>query len=252
MSFFITTPSQAHTVHYVLEWAALATGAWVYRQRKTRQGTASVLQGATFPIVMGCLLGAAIGNKSMFWLENPQLWPLYLHFPTLWLQGQSIVGGLLGGWIGVELAKWLSGWTGPRTGDDFVPAILGGILVGRVGCFLAGLNDGTYGVPTTLPWGMDMGDGVQRHPTALYEWLVALLALISWPRWGQALAHTPGLAFRCFMLGYLLWRLVVDGIKPVPYAYWGGLSGIQWVCLLAASIVAASLVIERKAPRTST
>ena len=167
MSLVIQEAGLAHTVHYRFDWAALAPGAGGSRTRNAQRGEGSVLQGPTFAIVIGCLLGAAIGNKTMFWLENPQQWPVIVHFPMLWLQGQSIVGGLLGGWIGVELAKWISRWQGPRTGDDFVPAILAGILVGRIGCFLAGLHDGTYGVPTNLRWGIDLGDGIRRHPAPL-------------------------------------------------------------------------------------
>lgn len=247
----IRDPDLALAVHYVLEWAALVTGAWVYRRRKASQGVDSVLRGPTFALVLGCLFGAAIGNKAIFWVENPHLWAQAANTPAMWLQGQSIVGGLLGGWIGVELAKWYSRWQGPRTGDDFVPAILSGILVGRIGCFLAGLNDGTYGLPTALPWGMDLGDGIPRHPAPLYEWLVALLALLTWPRWGRALAHTPGLAFRCFMLGYLLWRLGVDALKPVPYGYPGGMSGIQWVCAMGAGAVALRVWLEYSRSLTS-
>lgn len=246
MSVVIQDASLAHGVHFVLEWLALVFGVWIYRRTKAHKGIHSLLQGPTFAVVIGCLLGAAIGNKALFWIENPQLWSVAQHFPALWLQGQSIVGGLLGGWIGVELAKWLTRWQGPRTGDDFVPAILGGILVGRIGCFLAGLNDGTYGLPTSLPWGMDLGDGIPRHPAPLYEWLVALLALLTWPRWSRTLAHTPGLAFRWFMLGYMVWRLGVDALKPVPYAYWAGLSGIQWVCLLAALLIATGMWLDPK------
>jgi hypothetical protein len=48
-----------------------------------------------------------------------------------------------------------------------------------------------------------------------------------------ALARSPGLAFKLYLASYLAWRLVVDGIKPVPYAYAFGLSGIQWVCVVA-------------------
>ena len=42
-------------------------------------------------------------------------------------------------------------------------------MIGRWGCHFAGLADGTYGVPTTLPWGVDYGDHIARHPVALYE-----------------------------------------------------------------------------------
>jgi hypothetical protein len=51
--------------------------------------------------------------------------------------------------------------------------------------------------------------------------------------WRAALARSPGLAFKLYLSSYLAWRLLVDGIKPVRYAYAFGLSGIQWVCVLA-------------------
>ena len=38
-----------------------------------------------------------------------------------------------------------------------------------IGCYFAGMDDFTYGTPTTLPWGHDFGDGVARHPVQLYE-----------------------------------------------------------------------------------
>jgi phosphatidylglycerol:prolipoprotein diacylglycerol transferase len=36
--------------------------------------------------------------------------------------------------------------------------------------------------------------------------------------------------------GYLAWRFAIDALKPVPYAWPGGFSGIQFVCLLALAI----------------
>jgi len=88
-------------------------------------------------------------------------------------------------------------------------------------------------VPTALPWGVDFGDGIPRHPTQVYDMLFALLAGCLLWRWRVPLARSPGLAFKLYLASYLAWRLLVDGIKPVPYAYAFGLSGIQWVCLLA-------------------
>lgn len=114
--------------------------------------------------------------------------------------------------------------------------ILLGLVIGRTGCFVAGLNDGTYGVFTDLPWGVDFGDG-PRHPTQLYEWLAALLALVLFPKWRLFFAHEAGLAFRVLMCGYLLWRLWIDGLKPVPAGWWLNLSGIQWVCMAGLVIM---------------
>lgn len=237
----ITDPHLAHAVHYVVEWLALAGGFWAYRSiRAARQG-GGLLDQSGFGVVLGCLLGAALGNKLAFWLEYPQLWAQHAGDVSVWLGGQSIVGGLLGGWLGVEVGKQFSG-VRSRTGDDFVRPILIGILIGRVGCFLAGLHDGTYGVATDLPWGIDFGDGIRRHPTQLYEWLVAAAALASHRHWAPRFSDEAGLAFRVLIAGYLSWRLLIDAIKPVPFEYALGLSGIQWVCLLGLMAMA----LERK------
>jgi prolipoprotein diacylglyceryltransferase len=152
--------------------------------------------------------------------------------PWLILQGQSIVGGLLGGLIGVEIGKKYAGVT-ESTGDRFVMPLLVGLIIGRVGCFIAGLTDDTYGNPTTLPWGIDFGDGIPRHPTQVYDMLFAAATLVLLKVWRPALARESGLQFKLFLAGYLFWRLLIDGLKPVPYPFAGGLSGIQLVCAVA-------------------
>ncbi len=229
----ITNPHTAQTVHYLFEWAALATGLLVYRATRTHDRDAPLIAPGSFATIAGCLLGAAIGNKLAFLAEYPHLWTGIFANPAVLLQGQSIVGALLGGWIGVEIGKRISG-NKSRTGDDYVAPILSGLIIGRIGCFLAGLHDGTYGLPTLQPWGVDFGDGIPRHPTQLYECLLALLALITWPRWRLPFSHSPGLSFRIFMLAYLLWRIAVDTLKPIPYSYTWGLSGLQWICIFAS------------------
>lgn len=222
----------APLVHGLLEALALMTGFAYYRRLRAREGAPSVVTGPEFAVAAGCLVGAALGNKLVFWIEMPHLLPLYWNQPAAWLGGQSMVGGLLGGLVGVEIAKRLVGVT-RSTGDAFVFPVLLGLMIGRVGCFLAGLADGTYGLPTDLPWGVDFGDGISRHPTQLYEigfaaglWLVLRRAQ---PR----LAARPGLLFKAMLAAYLAWRLGIDALKPVPFAYPLGLSGIQWTCLAA-------------------
>ena len=222
----------APLVHGVLEALALATGFAYYRWLRARAGAPSVVSGAEFAVAVGCIFGAAVGNKLVFWIEMPQLLPLIWDQPAAWLGGQSMVGGLLGGLIGVEIAKKLAGVT-RSTGDAFVYPVLLGLMIGRVGCFLAGLADGTYGLPTDLTWGVDFGDGIPRHPTQLYEIAFAGALWLGLRRLQARLASQPGLLFKTMLVAYLLWRLAVDALKPVPFAYPLGLSGIQWVCLLA-------------------
>ena len=134
--------------------------------------------------------------------------------------------------MGVELMKKWYGMT-TSMGDHFVLPLVVGTAIGRIGCFLAGLNDGTYGNATALPWGVDFGDGIMRHPTQLYDILFVLLygvvLLTVKDRWRSK----PGVLFKLYLSGYLFWRLAVDSIKPVPYDYGWGLSGIQIVCVVA-------------------
>ena len=222
----------AHLVHLLFEWASIAIGVQLYRRQRQRAGQGAMLEARSYAVFMSCILGAAIGNKLVFWLEFPHLWAAAASNGTVWMSGSSIVGGLLGGLLGVELAKKLSGQT-RSTGDLFVLPLVTGIAIGRIGCFLAGLNDGTYGLPTTLPWGVDFGDGVARHPTQLYDLLFVLawggLLLANRQRWQER----EGLLFKLFLAGYLLWRAGIDAIKPLHYNYGAGLGGIQVVCLIA-------------------
>ena len=98
-----------------------------------------------------------------------------------WVLGHSIAGAIAGGVIAVEAFKLVFGIRG-STGAQFVAPLATGIAVGRLGCFFAGLPDFTYGTPTALPWGVDFGDGIARHPVQLYESAAMLLFLIVYLR----------------------------------------------------------------------
>ena len=241
----IRDPATAAAVHGALEWLAMLAGARYYAHLRRQAGLPSVLAGPGFTVLAGLLAGAGLGNKAVFWIEQPALWTEYGGWAGFMRGGQSLVGGLLGGLIGVEIAKKLAG-VRQSTGDCFVFPILLGIVIGRIGCFLAGLHDDTYGVPTALPWGVDFGDGIRRHPTQLYEIAFALLLWVALRQIQSRCATQPGLLFKLLLASYLVWRLAVDGLKPVPYAYPYGLSGIQWVCLIALGLYLPLVVRQWK------
>lgn len=224
----------AAAAHANFELCAMTLGAWLHRRALRARGRGSPLDRANFAVLAGLLLGAALGNKLVFLVERPDVWARLLAGEWL-VPGQSLVGGLLGGLLGVELAKALTGQR-ESTGDALVVPLVVGIAVGRVGCLLAGLFDDTYGLPTSLPWGIDLGDGVPRHPAPLYEiaFVLALGALLRHRR--AQLSRVPGVAFKLFLAGYLLFRLLGDALKPVRAPYALSLSGIQLVCLIALAL----------------
>jgi phosphatidylglycerol---prolipoprotein diacylglyceryl transferase len=228
------TPLAAGAVHTAFEWFAIFVGARLYL-RSSKTSLRALGSTRNYAVILGCVLGAAIGNKAVHWIHHADHWPLLKASPWLILQGQSIVGGLLGGLIGVEIGKKYAGVT-ESTGDRFVVPILVGLIIGRIGCFIAGLADDTFGNPASLPWAVDFGDGIPRHPTQLYDIAYALIALAVLRHFKSTLARESGLQFKLMLGSYLLWRLFIDALKPVPYAYPGNLSGIQLVCLLALLI----------------
>jgi prolipoprotein diacylglyceryltransferase len=216
--------------HFVFEVVAYGVAMALLR-RNVKSDSIPLSQRSS--VVVGGLIGALVGAKILVLLQHIDLlgsdWRSWL---LLGLQGKTVVGALLGGLIGVELTKKWIGLT-QSTGDAFVFPLLVGTAIGRVGCFLTGLSDRTYGTVTALPWGIDFGDGLPRHPTQLYEvgFLIVLGIFLAWYRQ----SHPPnGRLFQLYFVGYLGFRFGVDFLKPDFHPLWG-LSFIQMACLLGVA-----------------
>lgn len=212
--------------HLAFEALAYALAFGVYLLVRRFHGDA-IHDQVRWWVIAAAAAGASLGSRLLASLEDPGL---LLNAATVLgslLGGKTVVGGLIGGLIAVEWVKWRMGET-QRTGDLFALPLATGIAIGRVGCFLTGLDDRTYGSPTSLPWGIDFGDGVRRHPTQCYEILFCfLLAVLLWRFMRRP--HVQGDVFKLFMVGYMGWRFVIDFIKPgVALA---GLTSLQWACL---------------------
>lgn len=233
MTFPLYIPLGGFRVHPHLFFELIAYGV-AFRLllwHNLRQDSLPVDQRTTLMVagLMGAWLGAKLLVVAQHWSEvagDPQTLAL------LFLGGKTIVGAILGGILAVERTKvWLQIRT--ATGDVFALPLVWAIAIGRWGCFFTGLSDRTYGIATSLPWGVDFGDGIPRHPTQLYESLFLLL-------WGlfllyrQRFFHQPGEIFRLAIVAYLGLRLVIDFLKPDPPLVWG-LTAIQWACAIAVA-----------------
>lgn len=181
-------------------------------------------------IVVGAIFGAFLGSKIVYWMEAPLKTLHQWNSLTYMMEGKTIVGGLLGGLIGVETTKKIIGWT-RSTGDDFVLPLAVGQMIGRIGCFLTGLDDHTYGTPTNWITGVDFGDGVKRHPTQLYEIVFLLVLIIVLTFIKNQKKCYEGYLFQIYMFSYLMFRFLIDFIKPTPHPYFH-LNNIQVVSLL--------------------
>lgn len=221
--------------HVLLETLGIVLAYRYYTQlRQQTSATDPINQQHRFYLLLAAAFGAFVGSRLLGSLESPTLffsgggsigW-------TYYLRAKTIVGGLLGGLFGVEgIKRYLH--IQHRSGDVYVYPLLLAMMIGRVGCFLMGIQESTYGLPTSSSWGIDLGDGLLRHPTALYEiiflgscWL-SLLAVEH--------RHTlpNGWRFMLFMVAYLCYRFAIGFLQPAVLFY--GLSTIQWACLVGLS-----------------
>lgn len=212
--------------HFVFEALAYFVGYRVYLTQRKRSGDDLGTRDRMW-IVAAAICGAAVGSKLLYWLGDPALTLRMWNDLFYLMAGKTIVGGLIGGLVAVEAIKHRLGIL-RRTGDLFAIPLCVGIAIGRVGCFLAGLSDDTCGIATGLPWGIDFGDGIRRHPVQLYE-IVWLCLLAIWLGWLARKPNREGDLFKGFMLGYFGFRLAIDFLKPgVALA---GLTSIQWACV---------------------
>lgn len=155
---------------------------------------------------------------------------LNLTLAGFWQIGHSIAGAVAGGIVAVELFKLARGIRG-STGGQFAAPLALGIAVGRLGCFFAGLPDYTYGTPTDLPWGVDFGDGIARHPVQLYESATMLLFLAAYLlalQRNSRFVRRQG--FYLFAGWYAVQRFAWEFLKPYP-AVLGPFNMFHLICV---------------------
>lgn len=203
-------------VHFAFESLAYFVGFRLYLFLK-KKDSLDIAQRTR--IIASCICGAAAGSKAITILADPAA--IGGHFASVeaFASGKGVVGALVGGWAAVELCKYLTGIRS-ATGDTFVLPLTVAMVIGRIGCFVTGFHDHTYGLPADLPWAFDFGDGIKRHPSQIYE-ILALLFIVVCIELLKPRLHNQGDQFKFFMSAYMVYRLMADAFKPVPHPYLG-------------------------------
>jgi phosphatidylglycerol:prolipoprotein diacylglycerol transferase len=180
-------------------------------------------------IIIGAAFGAFLFSRLVGALENPVNLFHSRHVLLYLYSNKTIVGALLGGLLAVELTKKIIHERN-SSGDLFTYPLILAIMIGRIGCFTSGMEEETYGVPTHSIFGMDLGDGIPRHPVTLYEIAFLGLLWLGLAALERRVKLRNGYRFQLFMIAYLTFRFLLDFIKP-RYVVLAGLGTIQLCCL---------------------
>ena len=225
-----------------------AVGTGVLLSRRT-QAKLPLSAAERISIGLGAFCGAMLGAKLPFVLSD---WEGFVSGAAWFSSGKTIVFGLAGGYLGVEVAKW-SLDIHVKTGDSFAVPVAAAVAMGRLACFSAGC---CYGARTTLPWGVDFGDG-PRHPTQLYEcaFHATMAVLLAWL---AKRGMFRGQRIKLYIIAYAIYRFLTEFIRPEP-RLWLELTGYQWATLALIPLfaflwwrdAAAMRGVSRELPQSS-
>jgi phosphatidylglycerol---prolipoprotein diacylglyceryl transferase len=213
--------------------AAIAVSA-IYWFAKSKHDPSLLL------VYIGALGGAFIGAKLAYIFA--EVW-FDWSAPDFWLRlatGKSILGGLLGGYAGVEMMKRLVGHE-RSTGDAFAVILPVGLLLGRVGCWMHGCCLGKC-VPENFVLTVRDRAAVTRWPAVQVEmvFLVVMLALIWF--WKTRGVFRDRLFF-VFLTAYGVFRFAHEWMRETP-KWWGMCSGYQ-VIALAMAVLGVVMFVRR-------
>lgn len=154
--------------------------------------------------------------------------------------GRALLGGLIFGWIGVEIAKRRLGIR-RSMGDFFALALPAGEAVGRIGCHFNGC---CFGEKCDLPWAVYQ-HGALRQPAQLYSAAVALFtfAFLLWLR--PRLAREGDL-FKAYLVTFGVTRFGLEFVRWRESLILG-LSPMQWFCLELVLGVTVAFTLRRRA-----
>ena len=183
------------------------------------------------------------GSKLLYIFENLDVFfknPTQVTFSS---GGFTFLGGLILSfvisWIYIKKREY----NFLRTADAVAPSLIIAYGIGRIGCHLAG--DGDYGIPTTLPWGINYENGIvppahifngteyassfphnifpnntPLHPTPIYEFLASLLIFLVLWKFRKSNWRDGKIVMLYFILSSLS-RFLVEFIRLNPRILWG-------------------------------
>ncbi|WP_296193140.1 prolipoprotein diacylglyceryl transferase [uncultured Microbacterium sp.] len=235
--------------------AGVIVAAFMTNARLTRRGAERwVVLDIALPAFVIAIIFARLYHVVTHWDfyfgAGKNIWSIF----AIWEGGIAIYGALIGGAIGA----WLGcRWTGVRFwtfADALAPGILLAQALGRFGNWF---NHELFGLPTDLPWGLEiestnsafpagLAPGTLFHPTFLYEviWNVFGVCVILWA--GHRFVLQWGKQFAIYLVWYSAGRIVWESIRIDPSQIYVGLRTNVWAAIFGVIIGLAIFIVQSR------
>jgi prolipoprotein diacylglyceryl transferase len=233
----------------------IALAIWIGSRRFRQRGGQA---GMILDIALWAVPFGIVGGRIFHVLTH---WDYYFYAGAdlskvfaVWEGGLAIFGALLLGSVGAFIGARTAGIKFLAFADAIAPGVLVAQAVGRIGNYF---NNELFGLPTTLPWGLEISTanpaypaglpaGVLFHPTFLYEliWNLMGFAVLIWLdrkfklRWGQM--------FAAYLITYSIGRAFIESIRIDPSEIFFGLRTNVWSAIFGIVIGVALFVWSRR------
>ena len=201
--------------------------------------------------IIGARLYHVFTHPSDYFYPGANLFNVF----AIWEGGNAIFGSLIGGAVGIWIACRISGLRFWSVADALAPALLLAQAIGRLGNYF---NQELFGLPTNLPWGLQIDSGNKAIPVGLpdntlfqplflYEiiWnVIGVVVIILLERkfrlqWGKTLA--------VYLNWYGVGRSYLESIRidPSEFSFLGIPSNV-WAAYLAIVLGIVIFIVQSR------
>jgi prolipoprotein diacylglyceryl transferase len=245
------------TIHFyaLCILAGIIVAALITNHRLTRRGAEPwvVIDISLLAVPLGIIAARIFHvatHPGFYFGEGTDIWAIF----RIWEGGIAIYGALIGGAVGA----WLGcKWTGIRFwtfADALAPGILLAQAMGRFGNWF---NQELFGLPTDLPWGLEIDypnsawpaglpEGTLFHPTFLYEVIWNLIGVVVLLWVGKRFRLQWGRLFAVYLVWYSAGRIVWESIRIDPSEIILGLRTNVWSGVLGVVVGLVIFFVQKR------
>lgn len=232
----------------------VAVAVWIANHRLVKRGAPSgvaidiALWAVPFGIVGGRIFHV-ITHPNDYFYEGADLLAVF----RVWEGGLAIFGGLILGAVGAWIGSRNAGVRFWSFADAVAPGILIAQAIGRLGNYF---NQELYGLPTDLPWGLEIDFansaypkglpmGQLFHPTFAYEMLWSLAGAFILLYLDRKFELRWGKLFGLYLVWYSVGRIWVESIRIDPSEIILGLRVNVWSAIIGIAVGLAVFYVQR-------